>query len=332
MRNNPDVKVLDLKETQIAIKSVKDYFQRDLANSLNLARVTAPLIVKPETGLNDNLSGFEKAVSFKMHNYGFVLEVVQSLAKWKRHALGKYGFNCYEGLYTDMNAIRPFEEFDAIHSAYVDQWDWELIIKKEDRNELYLRQIVKKIYEVLKNLDNYVSHLYPMAFKPSIPDEIFFISSQDLEDMYPSNTPKERERLISKEHGAVFIMEIGDKLNSGSPHDLRSPDYDDWHLNGDIVLYNEVLDDAFEISSMGIRVDEDALDRQLSLAGADDRRELPYHQAILNKELPYTIGGGIGQSRLCMFFLRKRHIGEVQVSTWDDETIKFCEENGINLL
>lgn len=332
MNERKNITEFDLKETQIAIKTVKDYFQNELAQTLNLVRVTAPLIVRPETGLNDNLSGIEKPVNFQMHYYGFEAEIVQSLAKWKRYALKKYGFSCYEGLYTDMNAIRSYEQLDAIHSAYVDQWDWELIIQNEDRNEQYLRKIVQKIYTVLLKLEKYMVGLYPNVLKTTLPSEIAFISSQELENIYPDYSPKEREREAARKYKAVFIIGIGETLNSGQAHDVRSPDYDDWTLNGDMILYNEILDDAFEISSMGIRVDSQALDRQLQLSKTNDRRMFPYHQAVLHNELPYTIGGGIGQSRLCQFFLRKQHIGEVQASVWDDDTMEECKKKHIRLL
>ena len=332
MRNNSEVKDLDLKETQIAIKSLKDYFQRDLANTLNLARISAPLLVRPETGLNDNLSGVEKAVNFDIRKHDINVEIVQSLAKWKRFALKEYGFNNYEGLYADMNALRPDEELDEIHSVYVDQWDWEKIIKKEDRNSDYLHLTVKEIYEVFKRAEEYINQVYPYALSKKLPDEIYFITAQELEDMYPDMNDKERENAICKEKKAVFIQGIGKKLKSGKPHDMRSPDYDDWDLNGDILFWNPVLNRAFELSSMGIRVDENSLVRQLEESGHTERLELPYHKALINKELPYTIGGGIGQSRLCMFFLEKQHIGEVQASIWDDSIREECRKKGIKLL
>lgn len=332
MRNNSEVTTLNLKETQMAIKSLKDYFQRDLSNTLNLARISAPIIVRPETGLNDNLSGVEKAVNFDIRRHDINVEIVQSLAKWKRNALKEYGFNCYEGLYADMNALRPDEDLDAIHSVYVDQWDWEKIIKKEDRNSEYLHFIVKEIFEVFKRAEEYINQVYPFVFSKKLPEDIFFVTSQELEDMYPDFNDKERERAICKEKKAVFIQGIGKKLNSGRPHDLRSPDYDDWDLNGDILFWNPVLDNSMELSSMGIRVDENSLVKQLKEAGKEERMELPYHKALINKELPYTIGGGIGQSRLCMFFLEKRHIGEVQASVWDNKIREECEKEGIQLL
>lgn len=332
MRYNSDATKLNLKETQIAIKTLKDYFQRDLANSLNLARVSAPLMVRPETGLNDNLSGVEKPVGFNVQGGKINVEIVQSLAKWKRNALKEYGFNTYEGLYTDMNAIRPDETLDEIHSIYVDQWDWEKIIKFEDRNKDYLRQTVKIIYEVFKNTEDYINHIYPYILSKKLPEEITFITSQELEDLYPKYDAKERERRISKDKGAVFLEEIGYRLNSGKKHDDRSPDYDDWNLNGDILFWNEVLQNSLELSSMGIRVSEDSLLKQIRIDEKEERLNLPYHKNVLNKILPYTIGGGIGQSRLCMYFLEKSHIGEVQAAIWDDATINSSKENGIILL
>ncbi|MBF1191173.1 MAG: aspartate--ammonia ligase, partial [[Eubacterium] sulci] len=300
-------------ETQRAIKKIKDYFQQELAYGLNLRRVSAPLFVAPETGLNDNLNGVERRVSFTILDMDEkTVEIVQSLAKWKRMALGKYGIKPGHGIYTDMNAIRRDEELDNIHSLYVDQWDWEKVITKEQRTTEYLHETVTTIYNAVKNLGDYVNRLY-RDIQTELPNEIYFITSQELEDLYPDKTPKERENLITKAHGAVFIEKIGGTLKSGEKHDGRSPDYDDWELNGDILLWNDVLDIAFEITSMGIRVDSDAMERQLKLAGAEDRKNLSFQSAVLNGELPLSIGGGIGQSRLCMFFLRKAHIGEVQV-------------------
>ncbi|MGN0720156.1 MAG: aspartate--ammonia ligase [Anaerovoracaceae bacterium] len=324
--------VLDLMESQRAIKKIKDYFQAELAYGLNLRRVSAPLFVLPQTGLNDNLNGVERRVSFSLKDMDEAeVEVVQSLAKWKRMALGKYGIEPGHGLYTDMNAIRRDEEMDNLHSVYVDQWDWEKVITKEQRNEAYLKETVTTIYNAMKNLGDYVNRLY-RNLQTEIPNEIFFITTQELEDRYPDKTPKEREDLITKEHGAVFIMKIGGRLASGEKHDGRSPDYDDWELNGDIILWNEVLDRAFELSSMGIRVDADAMRRQLTIEGCEDRMEMEFHKAILEDRLPYTIGGGIGQSRLCMFFLRKAHIGEVQASVWPQDMIETCAANNIHLL
>ena len=319
-------------ETQRAIKKIKDYFQQELAYGLNLRRVSAPLFVRPETGLNDNLTGVERKVEFTLKDMDEQkVEIVQSLAKWKRMALGKYGIKPGHGIYTDMNAIRRDEELDNIHSVYVDQWDWEKVILKEQRSEEYLHEIVITIYNAIKNLGDYVNRLY-RDVRTEIPNEIFFITTQELEDLYPDKTPKERENLITKEHGAVFIEKIGGKLRSGKPHDGRAPDYDDWELNGDIILWNDVLDMAFEISSMGIRVDADAMDRQLRLSGQEERRGRDFQQAVLKNELPYSIGGGIGQSRLCMFFLRKAHIGEVQATVWPKEMDQQCRRAGIFLL
>ena len=323
---------IDLMESQRAIKKIKDFFQQELAYGLELRRVSAPLFVDPKTGLNDNLNGVERRVSFTLKDIDEMeVEVVQSLAKWKRMALGKYQIQPGHGIYTDMNAIRRDEELDNLHSVYVDQWDWEKVITKEQRTEEYLKETVTTIYNAIKNLGDYVNRLY-RNIQTEIPNEIFFITTQELEDMYPGLTPKEREDAITKEHGAVFIMKIGGQLASGEKHDGRSPDYDDWELNGDIILWNEVLDRAFEISSMGIRVDAEAMKRQLELAGCPERAELPFQKAILNDELPYTIGGGIGQSRLCMFFLRKAHIGEVQASVWPRDMVDKCAEHNIYLL
>ena len=319
-------------ETQSAIKKIKDYFQAELAYGLNLRRVSAPLFVLPQTGLNDNLNGVERRVSFTLKDMDEAeVEVVQSLAKWKRMALGKYGIQPGHGIYTDMNAIRRDEELDNLHSVYVDQWDWEKVITKEQRNEEYLKETVTTIYNAMKNLGDYVNRLY-RNLQTEIPNEIFFITTQELEDMYPDKTPKEREDLITREHGAVFIMKIGGRLASGKKHDGRSPDYDDWELNGDIILWNEVLERAFELSSMGIRVDAEAMRRQLIIEGCEERMEMDFHKAILEDRLPYTIGGGIGQSRLCMYFLRKAHIGEVQVSVWPQDMIETCAANNIHLL
>ena len=319
-------------ETQRAIKKIKDYFQQELAYGLNLRRVSAPLFVAPETGLNDNLNGVERRVSFTILDMDEKqVEIVQSLAKWKRMALGKYGIKPGHGIYTDMNAIRRDEELDNIHSLYVDQWDWEKVITKEQRTTEYLHETVTTIYNAVKNLGDYVNRLY-RDIQTELPNEIYFITSQELEDLYPDKTPKEREQLITRAHGAVFIEKIGGTLRSGEKHDGRSPDYDDWELNGDILLWNEVLEIAFEITSMGIRVDSDAMERQLKLAGAEDRKNLSFQSAVLNGELPLSIGGGIGQSRLCMFFLRKAHIGEVQVSVWPNELDEECRKANIFLL
>ena len=323
---------LNLHDTQIAIKTVKDFFQQTLAQKLNLLRVSAPLFVAPESGLNDNLNGVERPVSFDLKSQpGRQAEIVHSLAKWKRYALKKYGFSHGEGLYTDMLAIRRDEDLDNVHSVYVDQWDWEKIISKEERTVETLQDTVRTIYKVLRKTEKYMAIQYDYI-EEILPKEIFFITSQELEDLYPDCTPKEREYRIVKDKGAVFLMQIGGKLKSGIPHDGRAPDYDDWELNGDILVYYPVLDMALELSSMGIRVDEDALDRQLSLAGCDDRRQLDFQKAMLNKELPYTIGGCIGQSRICMFFLRKAHIGEVHASLWPREMEQAAKDAGIQLL
>lgn len=326
------IPALGLKDTQIAIKEVKDFFQRQLTAELNLHRVSAPLFVTPESGLNDNLNGVERPVKFGVkEQQEREVEIVHSLAKWKRMALGQYEFEVGEGLYTDMNAIRRDEETDNIHSIYVDQWDWEKIITKEQRTPEKLREVVKGVYDALRVTEKYMANKYNYI-ECILPEQIFFISSQELEDMYPQDTPKEREYKICKQHGAVFISQIGDILASGEKHDGRAPDYDDWKLNGDILVYYPVTDIALELSSMGIRVDEEALERQLEIAGCQKRKELPFQKAILEKKLPYTIGGGIGQSRICMFFLRKAHIGEVQVSIWPDEDIAYAKERGVILL
>ncbi len=321
---------LTLRQTEYAIKKVKDFFERDLTAQLNLIRVSAPLFVDPEIGLNDNLNGVERPVSFDLLS-GKTLEIVHSLAKWKRYALKMYDFEPGEGLYTDMNAIRRDEDTDNIHSMFVDQWDWEKIITKEQRTEEYLRHVVKCIYQALRHTENYIVNEYSFIGR-LLPSSITFLTSQELEDRWPDKTAKEREYAAAKEYGAIFLMKIGGKLKSGKLHDGRAPDYDDWSLNGDIIVYYPVLDIALELSSMGIRVDEEALRRQLKERGCEDRAELPFHKALLNGELPYTIGGGIGQSRMCMFFLRKAHIGEVQSSHWSEEEIKICEANGVHLL
>lgn len=324
--------LLDIKETQIAIKFVKDFFERELARQLNLTRVSAPLFVKPESGINDNLNGIERPVQFDIKEQdNAVVEIIHSLAKWKRLALKKYNFEYGEGLYTDMNAIRRDEITDNTHSIFVDQWDWELIIHKEERTMEVLKQIVRKVYSSLKMTEKALVTEYD-NIKKILPDEIYFITAQELEDKYPNSTAKEREYNISKEHGAVFISQIGGVLKSGQAHDGRAPDYDDWNLNGDIIFYYPLLDIALELSSMGIRVDEKALVKQLEISDCMDRAKLPFQQALINSELPYTVGGGIGQSRMCMFFLRKAHIGEVQSSTWPEEMIEESKENGMYLL
>lgn len=323
---------LNLHDTQIAIKTVKDFFQNLLSQRLNLSRVSAPLFVDPDSGLNDNLNGVERPVTFDIKEQnGREAEVVQSLAKWKRYALKKYGFSYGEGLYTDMNAIRRDEITDNIHSIFVDQWDWEKIIKKDERTIATLMDTVKVVYKCLRKTEKYMAIQYDYI-EEILPHDIFFVTTQELADMFPDNTPKEREYYIAKAKGAVCIMQIGDVLENGERHDGRAPDYDDWSLNADIVVYYPVLDIALELSSMGIRVDKKALLSQLKKAGCEDRKDLPFQKAIINEELPYTIGGGIGQSRICMFFLRKAHIGEVQSSLWPEDMIAKCEENGIQLL
>lgn len=324
--------ILDQRETQRAIKKVKDYFQQELAYGLQLRRVTAPLFVFPESGLNDTLNGYERRVEFTIKDMDEAkVEVVQSLAKWKRMALGKYGVEPGKGLYTDMNAIRRDEEMDNLHSVYVDQWDWEKVITKEQRTEEYLEETVRTIYNAIKNLSDYVNRLY-RDIQNEIPNEITFITSQELENAYPDKTPKERENIVAEKYGAVFIEKIGGVLASGEKHDGRAPDYDDWELNGDIILWNDVLQEAFEISSMGIRVDAEAMKRQLEIDGKLDRLKMPFHKGVVDGTIPLSIGGGIGQSRLCMFFLRKAHIGEVQVSVWPEDMIEECAEHDIFLL
>ena len=329
----PDYKSeLSLYDTQVAIKTVKDFFQKALAEQLYLLRVSAPLFVTPESGLNDNLNGVERPVTFGIREQNErPAEIVHSLAKWKRYALKQYGFHIGEGLYTDMSAIRRDEDTDNIHSIYVDQWDWEKILLKEDRNVDYLKDTVRKVYKALKKTEKYMAIQYDYI-EEILPKDIFFITTQELADLYPDKSPKEREDLIAQEKGAVFLMKIGDKLADGKPHDGRAPDYDDWHLNGDILVWYPVLGHALELSSMGIRVDEDSLARQLKAADCEERAELPFQKAILEKKLPYTVGGGIGQSRICMFYLRKAHIGEVQVSIWPDEVREKAARYGINLL
>lgn len=323
---------LDGRETERAIKFIKDTFQHEIISALNLQRISAPLFVRPETGLNDNLNGVERPVSFDAPCIGgATLEIVHSLAKWKRMTLGKYNFQPGEGLYTDMNAIRRDEEVDNLHSMYVDQWDWEAVINKEDRNIETLKMFVRKIYRAMKSTMARVHQKYP-ELASNFADDITFMTTQELEDMYPDDTPKERENKLLREKKAVFLMQIGKTLASGERHDGRAPDYDDWELNGDILVYYPLLDISYELSSMGIRVDEDSLTAQIKAAGCEERLSMDFHKKLLNKELPYTIGGGIGQSRLCMFMLNKAHIGEVQASVWPDEMIKECKENGINLI
>ena len=323
---------LSIRETEVAIKEVKDYFECALAKSLHLTRVSAPLFVKPETGLNDNLNGVERPVAFGIKEQDdSIVEIVHSLAKWKRYALKRYGFHSGEGLYTDMTAIRRDEDTDNIHSIYVDQWDWEKVISKEERNMATLEYTVKHVYSALKETEQHIAKRYNYI-EPILPEEITFISSQELEILYPDCTPKEREYHIARLKGAVFISQIGKTLASGEKHDGRAPDYDDWELNGDIIVYYPTLDIALELSSMGIRVDEDSLRHQLQLANCEDRAELDFQKSLLNKELPYTVGGGIGQSRICMFYLRKAHIGEVQSSIWPETIMREAEENGIQML
>lgn len=323
---------LNLHDTQIAIKTVKDFFQGLLSERLNLLRVTAPLFVAPESGLNDNLNGVERPVSFGIKEQNERnAEIVHSLAKWKRYALHRYGFKSGEGLYTDMNAIRRDEVTDNIHSIFVDQWDWEKIITREQRNVDTLKNTVKTVYKVLRKTEKYMAIKYDYIHE-ILPHDIYFMTTQELEDMYPDLDCKEREYRITKEKGAVCLMQIGDLLKSGKKHDGRSPDYDDWSMNADILVYYPVLDIALELSSMGIRVDKDALLSQLEKSDCMDRAELPFQKAIIDEKLPLTIGGGIGQSRICMFFLRKAHIGEVQTSLWPDDVYKEAKEHGIQLL
>ena len=322
---------LDIYQTQLAIGRLKQIFQKKLAAALNLKRVTAPLFVLPETGLNDDLNGVERAVTFDIKATGKMAQVVHSLAKWKRMALHDYHFEIGTGLYTDMNAIRRDEELDNFHSVYVDQWDWERVITREQRNIEFLKSTVEQIVTAIADTLQEIKKEFP-ALTANVKREAASMTSQELEDLYPALSPKERENRYTKEHGTVFIMQIGDRLKSGKPHDGRAPDYDDWKLNGDIFFWNDVLECAMEISSMGIRVDEKALDEQLNKTDCNYRRVLPFHRMLLAGELPLTIGGGIGQSRLCMLLLQKAHIGQVQVSVWDEETIKTCSKNGISLL
>ncbi len=323
---------LDGRTTETAIKFIKDAFQKELMSALNLQRVSAPLFVRPETGLNDNLNGVERPVSFDAPCIGgATLEIVHSLAKWKRLTLGKYGFEPGEGLYTDMNAIRRDEEVDNLHSMYVDQWDWEAVIKHEDRELATLKNTVKKIYAAMRETQKKVCMKFD-GIEDNFAEEITFVTTQELEDMYPDDTPKERENKFLRKHKAACIMQIGKVLESGIRHDGRAPDYDDWELNADIVVYYPLLDCAFELSSMGIRVDEKSLVSQVEEADCLDRLELSFHKMILAHELPYTIGGGIGQSRLCMFMLGKAHIGEVQQSVWPADMIKTCKAHNINIL
>lgn len=322
---------LSIYDTQTAIGILRRTFEDKLSKALNLKRVSAPLFVDPLTGLNDNLNGVERPVSFDILETKKDAQVVHSLAKWKRMALYKYGFKAGEGIYTDMNAIRRDEEMDNLHSIYVDQWDWEKIITKENRNENYLKSTVQLIVDAICETLEEVKKLYP-TIKTTLSNEVSFITTQQLEDMFPNLSPKERENAYVKNHKTTFIMKIGDLLKSGQKHDGRAPDYDDWQLNGDIIFWNDVLQTAFEVSSMGIRVDSKSLDEQLTKAKCDDRRELEFHKMLLDGTLPLTIGGGIGQSRICMLLLSKAHIGEVQVSIWSDEVKKLCEDNKVTLL
>ena len=322
---------LGLYDTQKAIGLIKQIFLEKLCGALHLKRVTAPLFVDPATGLNDDLNGVERPVTFDVPALGANAEVVHSLAKWKRMALAQYDFHVGNGLVTDMNAIRRDEDTDNIHSIYVDQWDWEKVIRKEERTRKTLEDAVRAVYKTLKITEDYMAYEYEYIGHV-LPDQIVFVTAQELEDRYPALTPREREYKAAREYGAIFIEQIGKKLASGKPHDGRAPDYDDWELNGDIIVYYPVLDIALELSSMGIRVDEDSLRRQLAEAGCEERAELAFQKALLNGELPYTIGGGIGQSRICMFFLRKAHIGEIQASIWPADVMEAAQKAGIPLL
>ena len=320
--------VLDLVDTQIAIKLIKDTFEKELAKDLGLMRVSAPLFVEPNTGLNDNLNGFEQPVGFVVNENGQELEIVQSLAKWKRYALKKYDIS---GLYTDMNAIRRFEDLDNMHSLYVDQWDWEKKLVREERNVRTLKRVVKKIYKTFLKTYRLLVKRYPELIN-ELPKDITFVTTKELEKRYPNLSRKERENAIAKEYGAVFLMQIGNKLKDGKPHDGRAADYDDWKLNGDILLWYEPLQIAFELSSMGIRVNKESLLKQLKIKGEMNKVNLPYHQQIINDELPLSIGGGIGQSRLCMYLLKKIHIGEVQSSYWPEEDVEEFKKHNVHLL
>ena len=321
-----------IMETEIAIKAAKDCFERELAKALDLTRISAPMFVRKSAGINDNLNGVERPVAFEMKEMPDVtLEIVHSLAKWKRIALKQYGVEEGKGIYTDMNAIRRDEDLDNTHSIYVDQWDWEKVISKEDRNLDFLKETVKKIYQVFLNTEKELTEKFE-KFEKFLPKEVTFITSQELENLYPELTPNEREDKFAKEHKAIFIMQIGKVLNSGKRHDGRAPDYDDWELNGDLIMWNPVLDRSLELSSMGIRVDKEAMERQCKIDGKEDRFSQSFHQSVLNNEVPLSIGGGIGQSRICMFFLQKAHIGEVQASVWPDDMINACAEDNIFLL
>ena len=323
---------LNLYDTQTAIGKIKRIFEDKLSKALNLKRVSAPLFVDPKSGLNDDLSGIERPVHFSMKETGTDAHVVHSLAKWKRMALHNYDFHPGNGLYTDMNAIRRDEEMSNVHSVYVDQWDWEKVLPAGRRDEQYLHETVQAIVDAICDTWETIKAEYPDLPDPGISRQTLFITTQELEDRYPDLTPKERENALLKEHTTVFLEQIGDKLNSGERHDGRAPDYDDWQLNGDLLFWNPVLKRALELSSMGIRVDARSMDEQLNKAGCNDRRELPFHKMLLNDELPLTIGGGIGQSRLCLLLLSKAHIGEVQCSIWDEQTRESCRQAGVILL
>lgn len=331
LSKTPYIPSMTIKETQTAIKEIKVFYEKNLAKTLNLSRVSAPLFVRKSSGLNDTLNGVERPVSFDILHTGEELEIVQSLAKWKRLALHEYDFEVEEGLYTNMNAIRRDEHLDNIHSIYVDQWDWEKIIDKSSRNLDYLKNTVTSIYSVFKDTEDYLFEKYPHLGK-KLPSKITFITSQELEDKYPNLSSKERENLAAKEYGAIFVIGIGNELASGKKHDNRAADYDDWELNGDIIFWNPLLEEGLELSSMGIRVDSTALDRQLRVTNSDFKREFQFHSSILKDELPYTIGGGIGQSRMCMYFLNRIHIGEVQSSIWPLDMIDECKKHNIHLL
>ena len=318
-------------DTQRAIERIKHVFLTKLCAALHLVRVTAPLVVNPATGMNDNLNGVERPVGFDVPAVGWDAEVVQSLAKWKRYALKRYDFNVGKGIVCDMNAIRRDEELDNLHSIYVDQWDWEKVIEEEERSDAYLREVVRRIVTAICGTLDELKWYYPQL-ETTLDRDVTFVSAQELEDLYPTLSPKDREDRFVSVHRTTFIQGIGGALKSGKPHDGRSPDYDDWNLNGDLLFWDDVLNCAVEISSMGIRVSPESLDRQLTLAGCDDRRELPFHKMLLAGELPYTIGGGIGQSRLCMLLLGKAHVGEVQASVWDNATVEACKAAGVQLL
>ena len=322
---------LPVYEMQRAIEFIKSNFQTNLSNALNLRRVSAPLFVEAASGLNDDLNGVERPVPFDVPDVGVDGQVVHSLAKWKRLALKRYDFKTGKGLFADMNAIRRDEEVDNLHSVYVDQWDWEKVIDREDRNVEYLKRTVRDIVGAVSETADALNVAFP-SLHHLLPRDVYFLTTQELEDQYPALSPREREDAICREHGVVFLMQIGKTLKSGIRHDGRAPDYDDWELNGDILYWSELLGRAFEISSMGIRVDPESLDRQLTLAHCDNRRSHPFHRMLLAGELPLTMGGGIGQSRLCMLLIGTAHIGEVQVSLWDEETHRVCEERGVLLL